>query len=371
MDNQLESFDVCLVGAGPIGIELAVNLHTAGVSFVHLEAKQLGHTISWFPRQARFFSSPERIAIAGVPLVTVDQAKASREEYLAYLQGVVQQFALPIRTYERVSEISKIRDPEGYQFHISTARGAGPRNYRVKKVILAIGDMHHARQLRHPGMDVVPGSDLPHVSHYFDEPLPYFGQELLVVGGKNSAIEAALRCYRAGAKVTLCHREPQISSSIKYWLKPEIDWLVENGAIQHFPAHVPVEIAPDRVRLAPVDSENVPDLTPERQREIAADFVLLLIGYVMDSQLFRSIGVELYGPGDTPRLDPATMQTNVPGFYVAGTASAGTQLSYRLFIENCHAHVVRILRHLTGKDPSHINPLAYARLHEHPIPEES
>lgn len=364
--------DVALVGAGPIGLELAVGLKQAGIDYVHLEAKQVGHTISWFPRQARFFSSPERIAICGVPLMTVDQSKATREEYLAYLLGIVKQFELAIQTYERVERIEAQTTPSGErEFMLETTRAAGPARYRARRVVLAMGDMHFARPLQHPGMIEVPGVDLPHVSHYFDEPHPYAGRELLIVGGKNSAIEAAIRCHRAGARVTLCQRSPELSASIKYWLKPEMEWLISNGDIRFFPAHVPVRIHPTSVQLAPVKRDLTPSFEVDSWRSIPADFVLLLIGYMMDSRLLEQAGVELWGPGKTPRLSPETMESNVPGLYVAGTAAAGTQLSFKLFIENCHAHVVRILRHLAGQDPRHVNALAYARLHENPIPAES
>lgn len=122
--------------------------------------------------------------------------------------------------------------------------------------------------------------------------------------------------------MTLCHRGSQISDSIKYWLKPEIDWLIETGAIQHYPAHVPVQIQAESVQLAPINAHHAPVNDPDKQIHIAANFVLLLIGYVMDSHLLGAAGVNLYGPGDTPRLDPTTMATNVPGLYVAGTAAA-------------------------------------------------
>ncbi len=370
-DVKSHNIDVVLIGAGPIGLEMAVALKEAGVDYVHLEAKQVGHTISWFPRQARFFSSPERIAICGVPLMTVDQSKATREEYLAYLLGIVKQFELPIQTYERVTQLLHEPCDGETRFQVTTECAAGTAHYRARRVILAMGDMHAPRPLRHAGLDPVPGASLPHVSAYFDEPHPYSGQDLLIVGGKNSAIEAAIRCYRAGARVALCHRRPALSSSIKYWLKPEIEWLIDSGEIQCYPNSVPVRITPTHADLAPVGDDCEPRLDQDSWQRVKADFVLLLIGYVMDPTLLRQAGVELFGPGLTPRLNPETMETNVPGLYVAGTAAAGTQLSFKLFIENCHAHVVRVLRHLVGQDPSHVNGLAYARLAEHPLPAES
>ena len=366
--NEVVKTDVVLIGAGPIGLEIAVALKHAGIDYIHLEARQLGHTISWFPRQAHFFSSPERIAICGVPLITVDQSKATREEYLAYLLGIVQQFGLSIRSYERVTRLSV---QENGRFFLETERAAGSRSYSAAKVIVAIGDMHGPRPLTHDGVATVPGCDLSHVSSYFVEPHPFSGQDLMIVGGKNSAVEAAIRCYRAGARVTLCHRQPELASSVKYWLKPEIEWLIKAGHVRQLSSRVPVEITPTTVRVAPVDLNLRPDSDRDHRESIPADFVLLLIGYEMDPSLLKQAGVELYGPGRTPRFNPQTMQTNTPGLYVAGTAAAGTQLGFKLFIENCHAHVVRILRDLTGQDPVHLNPLGFSLLDYHPMPAES
>ncbi len=358
--------EVLLVGAGPIGLELAVNLKQASVDYLHLEAQQIGYTMSWYPRQARFFSSPDRIAIAGVPLLTVDQSKATREEYLTYLVSVVQQFQLSVQTYERVKRIEPSSEG-GFLVYAETIQGE-VRCYRTQKVILAIGDMHEPRPLEHPNTGVVPGCELPHVSAYFDEPHRYAFRKLLIVGGKNSAVEAALRCHRVGAEVSLCFRQPALSDSIKYWLKPEMDSLLASGAIQSYPSRVPVEITTREVVLAPVNERG----EPQAKREyVPTDFVLLLIGYQMDSQLLAASGVELHGPGRTPVVNPQTMETNVPGLYMAGTATAGTQIQYRLFIENCHSHVVKIMRHLTGGDPAHVNSLAFTGISTNPLTAES
>ena len=341
------------------------------VDYIHLEAREVGHTISWFPRQARFFSSPDRIAICGVPLMTVDQSKATREEYLAYLLAVRQQFQLPIRTYERVTSIRPLGTGEERRFEVRTQRSSGLGQYQARKVILTIGDMHRPRPLRYDGLPSVPGADLEHVSHYFEEPHPYVDQQLLIVGGRNSAVEAAIRCHRAGAHVSLSYRRAELDSSIKYWLKPEIDWLIRTGAISFFPATVPIRIAPTEVALAGVDESFHPDLDEAHATKVPADFVLLLVGYEMDSTLLEMAGVELRGTARAPVLDPATMETNQPGFYVAGTAAGGTQQRFKLFIENCHAHVARILQHLTGTQPQQINPLAFHQQLEDPLVAES
>ena len=337
-------YDVAIVGAGPIGIELAAALKKADLSYVHFEAGQIGSTLLWWPPQTRFFSSPERISIAGVPLLTVDQSKATREEYLTYLRSVVQQFDLKIHTFEKV--VGAEPSEGGYEI-LSRHRG-GERRTRARRLVLAIGDMHEPNRLH------IPGEDADHVSHYLGETHRYFRQRLLIVGGKNSAVEAAIRCSRAGAHVTLSYRGSEIDPNrVKYWLMPEIRALIREGQIRFLPATVPREILGDRVVL-----ERLPDgaagaaSRPGEPLEVAADFVLLLTGYRQDPTLFERLGVLLEGPGRQPHHDPETMETNVPGIFVAGTAAAGTQLGgVKAFIETSHIHVERIVAGLAGRDP--------------------
>lgn len=347
----MQTRDAILVGAGPIGIELAVVFKRLGVDCVHLEAGQVGQTISWYPKQVRFFSSPERIAIAGVPLQTVEQEKASREEYLAYLRGVVQQFDLTINTYERVIGVDLVDD----RFVVETRRGGERRTYAAPRLILAIGDMHSPRLLH------IPGEDLPHVDHYFDEPHRYFRRRLIIVGGKNSAVEAAIRCQRAGVDVAISYRRDAFDgAAVKYWLLPEIQSLIKAGKIVFYPNSVPTKITPESVVLAQVDPTTLEPGKDAPTQDVPTDFVLLLTGYRMDTALFEKLGAVLEPPNMSPRVDPDTMMTTVPGLYVAGTAAAGTQERFRLFIENCHPHVARITKSITGRDApvELVNPVA-------------
>ena len=335
--------DVVVVGAGPIGLELAVALKRAGIEYVHVEARQIGYTISWFPPQTRFFSSNERIAIAGVPLQTADQSKASREEYLAYLRGIVEQFQLKIETYSPVVGIQ----PSNDGFVVSLQTAPGRRQVRARHVVFCTGGTDHPRRLN------VPGEDLPHVSHYFQDPHKYFRKRLLVVGGKNSAIETALRCHHAGANVSLSYRRDQLNAQhVKYWLLPEIKGLIAEGRIRGYFNTVPAEITPTEVKLRPA-AEAAGDNPEAAPNEIIApaDFVLCQIGYEQDTALLKMAGIELRGECRTPAYDERTMETNVPGVYVAGTAVGGTQDKYRVFIENCHVHVGRIVSALTGSPP--------------------
>lgn len=351
--------DVALVGAGPIGLELAVALKRRGIEYLHFDAKQIGYTISWFAPQTRFFSSNDRIAIAGVPLDTPDQGKATREEYLAYLRSVARQFDLKVRTYEPVINIARA----GTGFELTTnARGTEHRT-RCNKLILVTGGTDRPRKLD------IPGENLPHVSYYFQDPHTYYGRDLLIIGGKNSAVEAALRCHHAGARVTISYRREQLpQKSIKYWLLPEITHLIQSGKIAAHFSTVPVKITASHVTLAKSedrgskieDGKDAPSpssilhlpsssSSPSAQRlAIPTDFILALIGYEQDNTLFKLAGLELQEGSGAPVFDEQTMESSVPNLYVAGTAVGGTQDKFTVFIENCHVHVDRILAALTG-----------------------
>jgi thioredoxin reductase (NADPH) len=326
--------DVGIIGAGPIGLELAIALKKHGIDYLHFDAKQIGYTISWYAPQTRFFSSNERIAIAGVPLDVPDQNNATREQYLAYLRTVAKLFDLDVRTYEPVSGIDRV----GGEFLLTTNARGGKRTYRVGKLVLATGGTDHPRKLN------IPGEDLPHVSAYFQDPHEYFQRDLLIIGGKNSAVEAALRSHHAGACVTISYRREKLpEKSIKYWLMPEITHLIDAGRIAGHYATQPVAITPTHVTLRKLADGSTFD--------VRADFVLKLIGYEQDNTLLKLAGVKLLGDCGAPAYDDRTMETNVPGLYVAGTAVGGTQDKYTVFIENCHVHVDRIMAALTGAAP--------------------
>jgi thioredoxin reductase (NADPH) len=212
----------------------------------------------------------------------------------------------------------------------------------VGKLILATGGTDHPRRLN------VPGEDLPHVSHYFREPHHYFRRKVLIVGGKNSAVEAALRCREVGAQVAISYRRSELPKrNIKYWLMPEIHGLIESGRIPFHASTIIRKITPGTVTLGQCDSDFKPCGT--ESTEVEADEVLALIGYEQDTTLFEKAGIPLHGSHKSPLFDPETMETPIPGLYVAGTAVGGTQDKYTVFIENCHVHVSRIVSHLTGR----------------------
>lgn len=307
-----------IIGAGPIGLELAVAFKRAGIDYIQFDAGNVGSTMQWYPLEMVFHSNAERLAIAGVPIQVPDQQKIKREEFLAYLRAVVLQFDLEVRAYERVTSVE--RREGGFTLH--TNRGT----YAVSEVVLAIGAMHMPKLLG------IPGEDLPHVTHYFHDPHTYFHQRLLIVGGRNSAIEAAVRCQRAGAHVTISYRRDDFDpSSVKFWLLPEVRSMIRDNRVRFLPRTWPVEIRNGTVLL-------------NTGEELATDFVLALTGYRQDTTLFEMLGVDLQGGDCKPRLDETTMETNVPGVFVAGTAIAGSPRErVSIIVEDCHVHVPRIV----------------------------
>ena len=343
--SKFHEHELALVGAGPVGIEIAVALKNAGLHYVHFDGGQVGQTIYNFTPQTRFYSSNERIALAGIPLQTPDQNKCTREQYLAYLRSIVQQFALQVRTHERIECIEK-QPGGGFLLHTSGIRGQA--QWSVEKLILSTGGTAGPRRLG------IPGEEQPNVHHYFADPHLYFQNRVLIVGGKNSAIEAALRCYHVGADVSLSYRRREFDAkAIKYWLYPEITGLCKSGRITANFSSVPVRIDAATVTLA--------DTETGATSVVHADFVLVLIGYRADMGLARMAGVELSSDLEVPTINMETMETNVPGVYLAGTAIAGTHDQFRLFIENCHVHGERIVAALLGRKPQHIEQSEYLR----------
>jgi thioredoxin reductase (NADPH) len=335
MTRKLNSnMQVAIIGAGPIGIELAVALKRAGVETLHFDAHQIGHTISWWPRHTPFFSTTERIELAGFPIPNTDQGRVTGEAYLAYLRAIVETMDLKINTYEPVVAIHN-NDEE---FILVTHPPSGEVHYRADKVIIAIGDMHR------PNLLGIPGEDLPHVDHYFVEPHRYFRKKLLIIGGRNSAAEAALRCWRAGAQVTISYRRTTFDErSVKHFILPDLLTQIELGTIAFLPETVPLEVRPALVVLQASDGKTF---------QQPADFVLMMTGFLGDMGLLQAAGVNLVGESLAPQHNPETMETNVTGIYLAGTVAGGERKKrYTYFIENCHVHVTRIVHHLTGEWP--------------------
>jgi thioredoxin reductase (NADPH) len=344
LKKNITTYEVGIIGAGPIGLEMAAALKRSGVDYLHLEGRQIGYTISWWPRETHFFSTTERIEIAGIPLQNTNQGRATGEEYLAYLRSVVEQLDLQVNTYEPVIGLQQV---EG-GFMLRTRPQTGELRYFCRKLILAIGDMHAPNKLG------IPGEDLPHVEHYFTDPHKYFRKKLLIVGGRNSAVEAALRCWRVGSRVSISYRRDTFNEkTVKNHLLPDLLTQIELGNIDFYPETVPVEITPGKVLL-----KKVAEGSDEAECiDVPVDFVLLNTGFVQIPRLFEMAGVNLLGEQRSPEYDIETMETNVPGLFVIGTAAAGTQKAYRLFIENCHEHVGKVHQVLTGEWPEQLGTI--------------
>ncbi len=337
--------EIAIVGGGPIGLELAAALQEVGLDYLLFEARQIGHTISTWPRHTHFYSTAERIAIAGVPIPFADHAHITGEHYLAYLRAVVRQLNLRINAYERVITLER----SGDGFELCTETRTGEHIYQAQQVVLAIGDMESVDKLG------IPGENLPHVTHRLDDPHRYFAQQLLVVGGGNSALEFAARCWRAGAEVTLSYRRAKFNPSfVKSALIEDVATLMREEKVAFLPRTTPVEIGPQYVTLAPTRHGEPTDGERTQHR---ADFVLLCTGYRADMSLFEQVGVTLEEPGRAPRFDPKTMETDVPGLYVAGTAANGDRGRHKLFIETTHQHVTKIVKHISGQEPTRVNTL--------------
>jgi thioredoxin reductase (NADPH) len=319
-----EDLDVLIVGAGPSGLACAVGLERAGFRYRVLDKGGVVDTIQRMPTQMVFFTTPELLEIGGMPMVSVG-GKPTRAEALMYYRRVVEALGLKLRPYEKAVRFSG-RDGA---FVVETERttGAGRRRYRARKLVLATGIYDNPRLLG------VPGEELPKVSHYYGEAHPYHGCDVAVIGGANSAAEAALELYRAGARVTLVHRGAELAKGIKYWVAPDIANRLRNGQIEaRFQTEV-VEILADRLRLR--------STATGEPSEIPNDFVLALIGYHADDAFLKSLGIELDPETRKPRLDPATLESNVPGLHVAGVIVAGND-NNKVFIENGRFHGERI-----------------------------
>lgn len=321
-------YDAIIIGAGPIGLEAAAVFKRAGIRYLHLEQGQIGETITRWPRDTQFFSSPEWVAIAGMPIQTRGQEIVTGEAYLAYLRQVVEVLDLPVNTYETVTSVSGRTGA----FTVVTRRMDGTeQTYTTRTIVLATGDMNAPRLLN------LSGEDLPHVTHYWRDPHEYFRRRLLIVGGANSAVEAALRCWRAGASVALSYRGEALSEKrLISRLYLEINLLIKNRRIEFYPATEVVEIRPGTTMLRSTGAAVGTELP------VAADFVYLATGFTMDQRLYQQLGVATEGTELRPLVDPQTMETNVPGVYVIGTATGGNQRGYKVFITTSHRHCLAV-----------------------------
>ena len=322
--------DVLIVGAGPSGLATAIAAKKHGLDYAIVEKGVLVNSIFRFPVHMVFFTTPELLEVGGLPLVSPNE-KPMRIEALKYYRRVVDTYGLSISFHEAVTAIE--RDGQDGAFAVTTKnRGGVVRVRHARGVVLAIGYYEHPNYLG------VPGEDLPHVSHFYDEAHPYYRQRVVIVGGKNSAAEAALELFRAGAHVTLVHRRPALGESIKYWVKPDIENRIKEGSIAvRFESRV-VEITPTFVGIDRLGA----------REQIAAERVFLLTGYHPDVDLMQRAGVRCDLQTLAPEYDPETFETNVPNLFVAGGAVAGKNTG-TIFIENGRFHGEKIIEVLARR----------------------
>ena len=333
--------DLLIIGGGPSGLSAAIAAGKRGLDYHVLEQGVLVNSIFRFPPQMVFFTTPELLEIGGLPFVS-PYDKPTRTEALRYYRKVVDVYDLRIAFGETVVAVtpeaaesgrSGGSGESGGHFVVETRTSRGVTRAReARHVIFAIG--YYDR----PNMLNVPGEDLPHVSHFYADPHPYYRQRIVIVGGGNSAAEAALEMFRAGASVTIVHRAAELKNTIKYWVRPDIENRIKEGSIATaFGAEV-VEIRQAVVVVRSAGGE---------RHEIAAEAVFLLTGYRADKDLMQAAGVH-FNEREAPMFDPATFETNVPGLFVAGGAIAGVDTG-TIFIENGRFHGEKIVEVIAGR----------------------
>ena len=320
--------DVAIVGAGPCGLAAAISARRAGLDALVFDAECVVSSITHYPTYATFFSTAEKLSLGGLPFVTAGE-KPTRRDALAYYRAVVKYFEIPVRQYERVTRI----DGSSGAFVVRTNRRGVERTTDARAVIVATGYWGSPNRLG------VPGEELPHVSHAYREGHYAFQQNAVVVGGGNSAAEAALDLWRAGARVTLVHFGPTFDKKIKPWVLPDFTNRVAEGSIKAIWDNRVVEIGAENVTLRSTDGV---------VSAIPADHVFLMTGFAPSVDLLRQVGVSIDQTTGIPRHDPSTLETNVPGVFVAGVVNAGYDAN-KVFIENGRYHGDRIVACLLGR----------------------
>ncbi|GIP39349.1 hypothetical protein J31TS4_26290 [Paenibacillus sp. J31TS4] len=325
---------VIIIGAGPCGLAAGLELKERGVDPLLIEKGPLVNSIFHYPTFLTFHSTAEKLEIGGVPFVTPND-KPTRLEGLTYYRTVAQRKGLRVHLYETVESITPVRGG----FAVATRNRFGETvRYDAEHVIVATGYFDHPNRLG------IPGEELPKVSHIFQEAHPYTGLKVAIVGGNNSAVDAALELARVGADVTVVYRKPVISPKVKAWVRPVFESLISKERIRML-----FQSRLTEIREREIVVETAGDGEAERTANtLPNDFVLVLTGFRPDRALLGSAGVELDPETGSPQHNPETMETNVPGLYIAGVIAAGSQAS-EIFIENGRFHGIQIAEHMLGK----------------------
>lgn len=319
----MEILDVLIIGAGPIGLNCALEAEKNGLSYVIIEKGTIVNSLYNYPLYMRFFSTADKLEIAEIPFITTSP-KPGRQDALEYYQGIARQKALKIKLYEKVLNISK-----NERFEIQTSKA----KYLAKNVIIATGFYDIPKLLN------VPGEFLPKVKHYYTEPYPYANQKIVVIGASNSAVDAALETHRKGAEVTMIIKGSEISSSVKYWVKPDIENRIAEGSIKAY-FNAEMQEIKDSTVIFKDDSGNL--------HEIENDFVLAMTGYLPDFGFLKNSGILLRNENLIPMYNPETMETNIENLYLAGVVCGGKD-THLWFIENSRIHATMIVKHILGQ----------------------
>lgn len=321
----MEILDILIIGAGPIGLNCAIEAQKNGLKYLIIEKGTIVNSLYHYPLYMRFFSTAEKLEIGSIPFIST-APKPGRQDALEYYQGIARQKKLNIHLYEKVLKVSKRDDI----FDIETTKA----KYLAKNVVIATGFYDI------PNLMNIPGENLPKVKHYYTEPYPYARQKVVVVGSSNSAVDAALETYRKGAEVTMIIRHSEISKSVKYWVKPDIENRIAEGSITaHFNAEM-VEVKERSVIFKNKDNQI---------HEIENDFVLAMTGYLPDFDFLKKSGIQLNGDCLNPLYNPETMETNIANLYLAGVVCGGKD-THLWFIENSRIHADMIIHNILSRN---------------------
>lgn len=320
----MEILEVLIIGAGPIGLNCALEAEKNRLNYLIIEKGTIVNSLYHYPLYMRFFSTADKLEIAGTPFIT-SSPKPGRQDALEYYQGIARQRDLKINLYERVLNISN-----NEIFEVETSKG----KYLAKNVIIATGFYDI------PNLLNIPGENLPKVKHYYTEPYPYAKQKIVVVGASNSAVDAALETYRKGAEVTMIIKGSEISKSVKYWVKPDIENRIAEGSIKAYFNAEMVEIKNNSV----IFKDELGKI-----HEIENDFVLAMTGYLPDFEFLKNSGIQLKDENLRPMYNPETMETNIENLYLAGVVCGGKD-THLWFIENSRIHAEMIMKDILNKN---------------------
>jgi thioredoxin reductase (NADPH) len=321
-------FDLLVVGAGPTGLACAIEAQKAGFRVVLVDKGCVCNSLFHYPAHMTFFTTPELLEIGDIPFPSPNP-KPSRNEALQYYRLVAAYYKLDIRQYHRVDRVT---GADG-DFTVHTEDRFGrPGALKTRKLAISTGYYDLPNYMR------IPGEELAKVYHYYNDPHPYFGMDVVVIGGKNSAAIAALELWRSGARVTLVHRDAEMHRHVKYWIKPDIENRIKNGEVKALFHSRVLQITPDAVVVE----------TPEGSQTLKNDFVFAMTGYHPDFEFLERLGVRFEGQDRRPVCNAETLESNVAGIYLAGVIVAGSRTN-EIFIENGRFHGRQIARALTSK----------------------